>query len=151
MAGMFYSLQEVAEKLNKSEDDVKEIVRQGRLREFRDGPNLLFKVSEVEALLMSDTSIPASQEGGDEASPEVALAPEEEPVVAEPEEPVAAEAEESAQPLELTEEQPQDMELEPEMEPELEIEQSQEQELPQQLSHYHWHRGCHRQNRNEHQ
>ena len=60
MAGMFYSLQEVAEKLNKTEEEVKEIVKQGRLREFRDGPNLLFKVDEVEAL-MSDTSITASK------------------------------------------------------------------------------------------
>jgi hypothetical protein len=54
MAGMFYSLQEVAAKLNKTEEEIKEIIKQGRLREFRDGPNLLFKVDEVEAL-MSDT------------------------------------------------------------------------------------------------
>ena len=60
MAGMFYSLQEVAEKLNKTEEEVKEIIKQGKLREFRDGPNLLFKVDEVEAL-MSDTSITASK------------------------------------------------------------------------------------------
>ncbi len=59
MAGMFYSLQEVAAKLNKTKEEVEEIVRQGRLREFRDGPNLLFKVSEVESLL-SDTRIMAS-------------------------------------------------------------------------------------------
>jgi len=121
MAGMFYSLQEVAEKLNKSEDEVKEIVRQGKLREFRDGPNLLFKVDEVETLLMSDTSIAASQEGGDEGSLEIALEPEEEPV--------AAEAEETAPPLEMAEEQPLDMEIEPEME----IAPSQAQELPQEL------------------
>ena len=47
MAGMFYSLQEVAKKLNKSVEEVKKIIREGRLREFRDGPNLLFKVDEV--------------------------------------------------------------------------------------------------------
>ncbi len=51
MAGMFYSLQEAAEKLNKTEDEVKQIVKEGKLREFRDGPNLLFKVEEVEALI----------------------------------------------------------------------------------------------------
>ena len=51
MAGMFYSLQEVAEKLNISEDQLKEFVQEGKLREFRDGPNLLFKVDEVEALI----------------------------------------------------------------------------------------------------
>jgi excisionase family DNA binding protein len=54
MAGMFYSIKEVSEKLGKSEDEVRQIVKSGRLREFRDGPNLLFKVDEVNTL-MSDT------------------------------------------------------------------------------------------------
>ncbi len=79
MAGMFYSLQEVAAKLNKTEEEVKEIIKQGRLREFRDGPNLLFKINEVEAL-MSDTSIAASRKASAEAEPaaenEISLAPE---------------------------------------------------------------------------
>jgi len=61
MAGMFYSLEEAAKKLNKTEEELQEIVKDGKLREFRDGPNLLFKVEEVEAL-MSDTGIPASEE-----------------------------------------------------------------------------------------
>jgi excisionase family DNA binding protein len=51
MAGMFYSLQEAAEKLNLSEEQLKEFVQEGKLREFRDGPNLLFKVDEVKALM----------------------------------------------------------------------------------------------------
>ena len=74
---MFYSLKEVAEKLNKTEDEVKELVSKGRLREFRDGPSLLFKVDEVEAL-MSDTSIMASQQASAEPQPEPeeAAAPE---------------------------------------------------------------------------
>jgi excisionase family DNA binding protein len=59
MAGMFYSLQEVAKKLNVTENQVTALVKQGRLREFRDGPNLLFKVDEVEALL-SDTAVTKS-------------------------------------------------------------------------------------------
>jgi excisionase family DNA binding protein len=67
MAGMFYSLEEVAEKLNKTEQEVKEMIKQGKLREFRDGPNLLFKVDEVEALL-SDTAVMASKESS--ATPE---------------------------------------------------------------------------------
>jgi len=80
MGGMFYSLQEVAEKLNKTAEEVKEIIKQGRLREFRDGPNLLFKVDEVEAL-MSDTSITAPKETPAEteqeaAEEEISLAPE---------------------------------------------------------------------------
>lgn len=56
MAGMFYSIKEVSEKLGKSEDDVRQLVKAGRLREFRDGPNLLFKVDEVNSL-MSDTGL----------------------------------------------------------------------------------------------
>ncbi len=80
MAGMFYSLQEVASKLNKTEEEVKEIIKQGRLREFRDGPNLLFKVDEVEAL-MSDTSMAASKGASAKAEQategdEISLAPE---------------------------------------------------------------------------
>jgi len=51
MAGMFYSLKEAAEKLNVTEVQVRELARQGKLREFRDGSNLLFKVDEVEALM----------------------------------------------------------------------------------------------------
>jgi hypothetical protein len=80
MAGMFYSLQEVAAKLNKTEEEVQEIIRQGRLREFRDGPNLLFKVDEVEAL-MSDTGIAALRKASAKAEQvteedEISLAPE---------------------------------------------------------------------------
>jgi excisionase family DNA binding protein len=51
MAGMFYSLREAAKKLNKTADEVKKLVEQGKLREFRDGPNQLFKIDEVEALI----------------------------------------------------------------------------------------------------
>ena len=57
MAGMFYSMQEAAEKLNKTEEEIKQLVQEGKLREFRDGPNLLFKVEEVEALV-SEESVP---------------------------------------------------------------------------------------------
>ncbi|MHC4221897.1 MAG: MerR family transcriptional regulator, partial [Planctomycetota bacterium] len=66
MAGMFYSIEEVAQKLNKTEDQVSELVQSGRLREFRDGSNVLFKINEVEALL-ADTSVMASQEPAAEA------------------------------------------------------------------------------------
>jgi len=51
MSGMFYSLKETAQKLGKSEDGVKQLVKDGRLREFRDGANLLFKIDEVDALV----------------------------------------------------------------------------------------------------
>ena len=76
MAGMFYSLQEAAEKLNKTEEELKQIVKEGKLREFRDGPNLLFKVEEVEAL-MSDTGVmPSEQVPEPEALEPEALEPE---------------------------------------------------------------------------
>ena len=55
MGGMFYSLQEVIEKLNRTEKEIRELVRIGKLREFRDGQNLLFKIEEVESLLLDTT------------------------------------------------------------------------------------------------
>ncbi|MBN2456131.1 MAG: helix-turn-helix domain-containing protein [Sedimentisphaerales bacterium] len=78
MAGMFYSLKEAAEKLGKSEEEVKAIVKQGRLREFRDGPNLLFKVDEV-ASLLSDSSVIGAQSSPEEpqkTEEEIELLPE---------------------------------------------------------------------------
>jgi excisionase family DNA binding protein len=50
MAGMFYSLQEAAEKLGKTEDEVRKLGESGKLRLFRDGSNLLFKIEEVNTL-----------------------------------------------------------------------------------------------------
>ena len=50
MAGMFYSLEEAAQKLNKTPGQLKEMVKRGELREFRDGTNVLFKVDEIESL-----------------------------------------------------------------------------------------------------
>jgi hypothetical protein len=50
MAKMFYTLEEAKVTLGKSEDDIKQFSREGRLREFRDGPRLMFKADQVEAL-----------------------------------------------------------------------------------------------------
>ena len=50
MAGMFYSLQEAAKKLGKSEDEVRKLASTNKLRLFRDGSNLLFKIDEVNTL-----------------------------------------------------------------------------------------------------
>lgn len=55
MAPDYYSLKEVIEKLGKPEDQIKKLVSDGRLHEFRDGTNTLYKIEEVEALL-SETS-----------------------------------------------------------------------------------------------
>ncbi len=51
---MFYSLQEVAEKIGVTDEQVQQLVKEGKLREFRDGPNLLFKVDEVEAYITTN-------------------------------------------------------------------------------------------------
>src|SRR4030042_115408 len=108
MAGMFYSLKEAAAKLNITEQEVKDLARQGKLREFRDGPNLLFKIDEVEAL-MADMSDTASKE--------------ESPPVEETEEfAEAAESEMTFDPEEVEEPQFGEAEIqEQEMEPEEEI------------------------------
>jgi len=103
MAGMFYSLQEAAEKLNLTEEQLKEFVQEGKLREFRDGPNLLFKVDEVEALIPEfgapDLEIPEEEVTEPETfEPEIAAPEAEEAVeldlsVPADEEPEAAELE----------------------------------------------------------
>ncbi|MGB8227329.1 MAG: helix-turn-helix domain-containing protein [Sedimentisphaerales bacterium] len=81
MAGMFYSLQEVIEKLGKTEAQIKTLVREGKLREFRDGSKQLYKVEDVDALaavpkedaaVLDDSLKLAIDETG-----EVSLAPEE--------------------------------------------------------------------------
>ncbi len=96
MAGMFYSLQEAIEKLNKTEEELKQIVKEGKLREFRDGPNLLFKVEEVEALMADTGVMPSEQAPEPEAlEPEAAELETPEPEALEPEalEPEALEPE----------------------------------------------------------
>jgi hypothetical protein len=51
MAGTFYSIQEVMEKLGKSEEQIKELVKGGKLREFRDGAKLLYKSIEIDSMV----------------------------------------------------------------------------------------------------
>ena len=50
MAKMFYTIEEAKSALDKSEDEIKQYAREGRLREFRDGPRLMFKADQVEQL-----------------------------------------------------------------------------------------------------
>jgi excisionase family DNA binding protein len=88
MAGMFYSLQEAAEKLNKTEEEIKQLAQDGRLREFRDGSNLLFKVDEVDALA-SEVSVPELEQ----EAPEAQASEEEIPELKEVPEPEAQELE----------------------------------------------------------
>jgi hypothetical protein len=50
MAKMFYTLDETRAALGKNEEEIKQYTREGRLREFRDGPRLMFKADQVESL-----------------------------------------------------------------------------------------------------
>jgi excisionase family DNA binding protein len=78
MAGMFYSLKEAAARLGKTEDEVRQLAKDGKLREFRDGSNLLFKIDEVNALLAEGVEVDAGALELDETSAEVSKALEEE-------------------------------------------------------------------------
>lgn len=50
MAKPFYSIDEVCQKLGKDKSGVTELVREGRLREFRDAGKVFFKADEVDKL-----------------------------------------------------------------------------------------------------
>jgi hypothetical protein len=50
MAKMFYTLEETKTSLNLNEEEIKQLSREGRLREFRDGPRLMFKADQVDNL-----------------------------------------------------------------------------------------------------
>jgi len=54
MAKMFYSLEEAALKLQKSEEDVRQMASNGEITEFRDGDKLIFKVDQIDLLATSD-------------------------------------------------------------------------------------------------
>lgn len=56
MAKMFYTLEEVSEKLGKTEEEVKEMAASGQLQEFRDRDKLMFKVEQVNLLASGDDS-----------------------------------------------------------------------------------------------
>src|SRR5258705_3580632 len=50
MAKMFYTLDETKVSLSLNEEEIKHLSREGRLREFRDGPRLMFKADQVDNL-----------------------------------------------------------------------------------------------------
>jgi hypothetical protein len=50
MAGMFFTLDEVVEKLGKTKEQIQELIDAGNLREFWDGSKQLFKISDVDEL-----------------------------------------------------------------------------------------------------
>jgi hypothetical protein len=50
MAKMFYTMEETQATLGRNEEDIKQLTREGRLREYRDGARLMYKADQVEAL-----------------------------------------------------------------------------------------------------
>lgn len=54
MAKMFYTLEEVCEKLGKSDEEVREMASSGQLQEFRDRDKLMFKVEQIDLLAGGD-------------------------------------------------------------------------------------------------
>src|SRR5687767_9315849 len=50
MAKMFYTLDEAKSARGRNEEEIKQLTREGRLREFRDGPRLMFKADQVDAI-----------------------------------------------------------------------------------------------------
>ena len=54
MAKMFYTLEEVCQKLDKTEDELKAMVASGQIQEFRDRDKLMFKVEQIDLLASVD-------------------------------------------------------------------------------------------------
>ena len=50
MAKMFYTAEEAASKLGLSDDGLKQLVTENKLREFRDGARVMFKVDQVDKI-----------------------------------------------------------------------------------------------------
>lgn len=78
MAKMFYSAKEASEKLGKSEDELKGLVRAGKLREFRDAGSVNYKVSDVDGLVTkapAKSAKPAATSIGGSQSGEIVLEP----------------------------------------------------------------------------
>ena len=74
MAKMFYTLNEVCSKLEKDEDEVKQMVRSGQIQEFRDRDTLMFKVEQIDLLAAgeedtSDVHLELDDTGGSTGMP----------------------------------------------------------------------------------
>ncbi len=72
MAEKYYSLEEVMEKLVKSEEQIRQLVEDGKLHEFREEGNVLYKAEEVE-VFSEDTEVGIEEDftldvGGEEGS-----------------------------------------------------------------------------------
>jgi len=85
MAKMFYSAKEASERLGRSEDELKTLVRDGKLREFRDAGSVNYKVSDVDGLAgkaPAKIAEPAKASASGSQSGEIVLEPVEDSSVA---------------------------------------------------------------------
>ncbi|MBN2270509.1 MAG: helix-turn-helix domain-containing protein [Sedimentisphaerales bacterium] len=74
MAGMFCSVEEAARILGKTEQELRDMVKQGLLREFRDGPTLLLKIDEIEEVARREGIELTGERFGDDVQPPPPLA-----------------------------------------------------------------------------
>ncbi len=65
MAEDFYTMQEVMEKLRQSEEQVQDLVKQGKLRQYMDSGNPMFKTEDVNELAEEIVGIDISSTGLD--------------------------------------------------------------------------------------
>ncbi|OQY05528.1 MAG: hypothetical protein B6I25_05475 [Planctomycetales bacterium 4572_13] len=82
----YYSIQEVAEKLRKTEDEVQGLVKDGKLCQYMDSGNPVFKVEEVDSLVeeiigLDVSSVGLAQDGSEieirlEETAEIELEPD---------------------------------------------------------------------------
>lgn len=76
MAKLFYTAEEAAQKLGKSEEELKGLVREGTLREFRDGDSVNYKVDDVDKMAAASTETKEdSTAASASASGEIVLEP----------------------------------------------------------------------------
>ncbi len=77
MAKMFYSAKEASEKLGRTEEELKGLVREGKLREFRDAGSVNYKVSDVDGLAskVAKSAKPVAASVGGSQSGEIVLEP----------------------------------------------------------------------------
>jgi hypothetical protein len=67
MAKMFYTLDEAAERLKKSPEQVREMAQKGQIQEFRDRDRLMFKTDQID-LLAADEEHGSSDDDADLSS-----------------------------------------------------------------------------------
>ena len=63
MAGKFYSQEEIIKKFGTTQDEIKRLVKDGKLREFRTGKELSYGVEEVDAFFAGASGLDVGSEG----------------------------------------------------------------------------------------